>query len=473
MRKVILVEFNELCPHLLKRWMDEGLLPNFRALHSASEVFVTQADETEPVNLEPWIQWYSVHSGLPYREHGIFHLTDGPRAAHKDIWRMLLEHGHSVWNCSSMNARGLDDPRALFLPDPWCTSEAANPAELGVFHRFVAQKVQEYSNPAKAMGVQDYVRFVAFMLRHGLQAKTVAMIARQLLSERTSGGRTTWKRAAILDRLQADLFLHYFRKAKPDFSTFFCNSTAHLQHSYWRCMAPESFTVKPSAAEVERFGGAILYGYQAMDRLLGDFTTLASAYDATLMFATALSQQPYLKYEHVGGHHFYRPRNVEALLAVLGVRASNLFPVMTHQFLAQFPDAAARDLAQEQLSELAYDGLCVFEFQTKPQEPNALYFGNQIHSLAPQEAVLETAGALPASTRYYDLFYKIDEIKSGRHHPDGCFWIGTGTHRMHQEKVSILDILPTVLGRFGLAAGQLTGRDLLEPEISEEIRLTA
>ena len=66
MHNVLLLEFNEICPPLLERWMGEGKLPNFAAFHQASQVFTTVADELDPANLKPWIQWYSIHTGLPY-----------------------------------------------------------------------------------------------------------------------------------------------------------------------------------------------------------------------------------------------------------------------------------------------------------------------------------------------------------------------------------------------------------------------
>ena len=79
MSKVLLLEFNEICPPLLKRWMEQGKLPNFSALHYSSQVFTSIADVSEPDCLEPWIQWYSIHTGLPYDEHRVFCLTDAPK----------------------------------------------------------------------------------------------------------------------------------------------------------------------------------------------------------------------------------------------------------------------------------------------------------------------------------------------------------------------------------------------------------
>ena len=53
----------------------------------------------------------------------------------------------------------------------------------------------------------------------------------------------------ILDQLQFDLFRRHWKRARPDFSTFFLNSTAHYQHIYWRNMEPEHFKVKPEPGE--------------------------------------------------------------------------------------------------------------------------------------------------------------------------------------------------------------------------------
>jgi len=53
MAKVLLLEFNEICPPLLRRWMDQGKLPNFTALYNSSQIFTSIADVSEPEYLEP------------------------------------------------------------------------------------------------------------------------------------------------------------------------------------------------------------------------------------------------------------------------------------------------------------------------------------------------------------------------------------------------------------------------------------
>src|SRR5947209_17389020 len=95
---VIVVELNELCPDLMSRFIDDGRLPNFKRLRDQSQVFVTEAEERAPY-LEPWIQWITVHSGLSYGEHQVFHLSDGHKLRQKCIWDVVSDRGLPVWVC--------------------------------------------------------------------------------------------------------------------------------------------------------------------------------------------------------------------------------------------------------------------------------------------------------------------------------------------------------------------------------------
>ena len=115
--------------------------------------------------------------------------------------------------------------------------------ELSPFYKFVSANVQEHTREDASLSRSDQIDFLKFMATHGLSPATVGSIIKQLASERR--GDTKWKRPVILDLLQYDLFRWHWKRAKPDFSTLFLNSTAHYQHLYWRNMEPEHFKVKP------------------------------------------------------------------------------------------------------------------------------------------------------------------------------------------------------------------------------------
>ena len=440
-RKLLLLEFNELCPHLLEKWMGEGKLPNFQRFYSDSQAYITEAD-AEPPALEPWIQWYSVHTGLSYDQHHVFRLTDGSDAGHPDMWQIVREAGLKTGNFSSMNAKGYAAERSFYLPDPWCTTERSYPEELEAFRRFVSQRVQEYTNPTKAAAATSTASFIAFLATHGIRPRTVTDICKQLFADTFLNRTTSWRRVVVLDWIQRDVFLHYYRKYKPDLATFFLNSTAHLQHAYWRFMEPEQFEVKPDLAQVRIYRDAIFFGYRNMDRLLGDFFELEKD-GVTLVLLSTLSQRPFTKYEALGGQHFYRPRDVDNLLSRIGVRHTSVKPVMAHQYVLQFDTVEEQERAYELLTDVTSDGDQVFLVDRNVDL--TLFIGSQFRTLVSSDQRIRLSRTTNDSEPILDVFYMIDAIKSGCHHPDGVLWIKTGQEQVHPRKVSVLDVFPTIL----------------------------
>src|SRR3954464_12461921 len=60
---VIMLEFNELSPVLMNRFISQKKLPNFERLRNEAEVFTTDAGENPP-NLDPWFQIRGVFPGV-------------------------------------------------------------------------------------------------------------------------------------------------------------------------------------------------------------------------------------------------------------------------------------------------------------------------------------------------------------------------------------------------------------------------
>jgi hypothetical protein len=443
--KVILLEFNELTPRLIDKFSAEGLLPNFARFRQQSQVFITNA-EAEPPHLEPWVQWVTVHSGLRPEEHGMSHLDEGHKLKADRVWDVLSRAGHPVWVCGSMNAGYQPGFSGALVPDPWCTKVEPVPQELSTYFRFIQQNVTEYSNDRVPLSKGDYARFLTFLATHGLSASTVTDIVRQLASERLNPDEK-WRRVVLLDKLQFDVFRAYYRKLRPTFSTFFLNSTAHFQHTYWREMEPEAFSV-----HVDRSGGdrssAIRYGYQRMDAMLGEFMDLAGT-DTTLVFCTALSQQPYLKFEDKGGAVFHRPRSFTDLARLVGLPPyRSVAPVMTHQFHLEFDDEATAASAERLLQALRMDGKAVLQTEL---QGSRLFTGCQVYRPVTDDAQMTTSdGVIHPFLR---TFYQIqDAMKSGMHHPDGMFWVRTParTHSVAPDRVPLVSVAPTLLSLFDL-----------------------
>jgi hypothetical protein len=444
-RRVILLEFNELSPSLMHRFMAAGELPNFQRFHRESLVYLTEAEERTPY-LNPWIQWVTVHSGLNYRDHRIVHLDEGAKLTEKWLWDLISDAGLSVWVCGSMNVAYHAPINGLVLPDPWTTNVRPYPSELKSFFRFVQTSVLEHTNDQTPLGLADYLQFMAFVSSHGLSLRTVGGIVQQILSERC--GKNRWKRVALLDKLQFDVFAWYYRKKKPHFSTFFSNSTAHYQHFYWREMEPELFKIQPTQQERAAYETAIRFGYQEMDKLLGRFLEIADL-ETTLMFCTAISQQPCLTYEDQGGKVGYRPREFSRLMHFAGVSDPHVVaPVMAEQFNAYFQNEDDGERAEQKLLALRVDGRPAMMVERTGAQ---LHVGCRLHQRLPQDTRLCIEGD-PISVPFFSMFYLIEGMKSGMHHPDGMLWIRTPErrHLVHDRKVPLCSVAPTILTMFSL-----------------------
>lgn len=462
---VIVLELNELTPRLMRRFMSEGHLPNFSQLFSESYAYLTDAGE-DPPWLEPWIQWVTVHTGVAAKDHGIFNLGDSVKSKRPSLWDIVSDNGYPVWVCGSMNASYRPGVKGEILPDPWSVHVQPTPENLRPYFEFVRGQVLEYTRPTSKLGTEEALRFGAFMVANGLSSATVSAVALQLISEKLSAVR--WRRATILDRMQYDLFESRFRRIRPRLATFFLNSTAHFQHVYWRNLEPELFTAQPSKKEQRAYGNAVLYGYQQMDRIVGRALALASDNNAVLVFVSALSQQPCLKYEGKGGKRYYRPVNYLRVLDAVGIDATSCEPeaVMSEQFHLRFGNAEAAASATTKLQNATVEGQPAF---TTRLDGNSILTGCAVFEEMPPDSIF-SAGSFKAP--FNSLFYMVDLKKSGMHHRDGMAWFrlpGKG-HSDGQERVSLIDVAPTILAALGMEQPDyMPGHVLDIPEITQRV----
>jgi hypothetical protein len=452
---MLILEFNELCPRLLARFMDEGRLPNFSRLHASADVYTTT---TNDAHLEPWVQWVNFHHGIPEARHGVADLDAGHAVAEPAFWDVLAAQGRSALVFGAMNIAPARSPLVTQIPDAW-TTHVPVPAEFRPYYDFVrAQVLGHTDEAAPKAGLGAFLRFMA---SHGLSFATVLHLARQLLDERFARRDVRWRRASALDSLQWDVFEHLWRSRRPDLAVFFSNSTAFLQHRYWRHMEPDAYRVRPDAEALRTYGGAIRYGYEQMDRMVGKALAMADERTA-VAFVTAISQQPNLRYEDIGGKFVYRPRDFRALLDLAGIpQHATVEPVMTHQAWLTCRDEAEAADAAAALLRLQMHGEPIMSAR---QAGNRVFFDCKFISPVPEESAIEVHGGRVPFARYFGA---VGEIVNGRHHPDGAFWLHApmqAQQRVHPGKLPLEEAFQIVL-----RTAQGTG-SLLEEQKERRLR---
>lgn len=440
---VLVLELNELCPPIIEKMMAEGELPNFRKLHDKSDVYVTHTDDP---TLEPWVQWPTFHTGQTEAVHGAKELDEGHLIKTRRIWDALAEQGQDSLIFGSMNADTERSDKVFLVPDPWSAGVKPTDPAYAPFHKFISFHVAEHTNPNARPDRKDMMNFMTFMLSHGLSVQTVTSAMNQLVGEKTASGDRKWRRALVLDLMMWDVFARTWQKRRPAFATMFANSTAYLQHRYWRHMDPDAYQVKPSDEEMVSYGDAVRESYRHMDRLLGKAMDLVGP-KGRVVVATALSQEANTRYEHIGGKFVYRPHNFRDLFKWIGGPQPVSFePVMTHQAWATFATEADAIEAEKGLDAVQSNGKTVMQWR---RSGNRIMFWCGL--ISKTEPGFELTNALNETRKPFDeLFMLVGQVNNSQHCRDGVFWVQTadGSARRHEGKLPLEDAYAIMMEMF-------------------------
>ncbi len=444
-RPVIFLELNELCPPILDRMMAKGELPNFKKLHARSDVHVTWTDDED---LEPWVQWVTLHTGKKQDVHGAKELDEGYRIDLPRFWDTMSENGVSTLVFGSMNSAALSK-KVFLVPDPWSVRVSPSDPAYNAFHQFISFFVTEHTNAAAKPDRKMALAFGKFVLTHGISFTTIMAAVKQLWKEKTGGCDMKWGRALILDLLMWDVFENEYKRRKPQFATFFANSTAFLQHRYWRHMQPEAYQVKPSAQEMKAFGDAIESSYRHMDGLVRRAVNLVGP-GGRIVFATALSQEANLRYEDIGGKFVYRAHSfVELNKWAGGPEGITFEPVMTHQAWASCKSVEEAIAFEKTLDSIQNNGQTIMEWRRA--EARVMFWVRFISKV--DDAMEITATQTGRKARFGDFFALIGQVNNSQHNRSGAFWVerDDAKGKVYPEKLPLEQTTGQILALVGLS----------------------
>ena len=432
--RLLLLEFNELCPSLIESFMAEGDLPNFYRLRQRSRAFITHTNESV---LEPWIQWVTVHTGVPLDQHGILDLDEAGKLQHEAFWDGLKSD--NVLLMCPMNARFNRTDGSIFMPDPWAASQVPSP-EIEPFYRFVRSAVITHAHTS---GFDKKVALGAlrYLASHGMTFETFLALLRQLIEERVGSQDVKWRRAAMLDKLCWDVFAYFWRsERRPRIGVFFSNATAHYQHKYWRHHDPDTFSLKPDAQELRSYSKAIRYGYQGLDELIGKALTIAGS-DTAIVLCTALSQQPMLDYEARGGKSMFLPKDFKPLLELLGAPANaRVEQIMAEEARLHYDNHTDVERAHSVLKLVrTSEGHTLFKLRGLDERSFIIGCGVFSSEVTPETRIKSASGQ---SASFHQHFIPMPTTTSAKHHPDGVLWVAepSGTPNVEVEHIPLTQV---------------------------------
>jgi len=105
-KRLILLELNEINFDIVQKYTDshETRFPSLKKLLAGPHIRTSCEKQYE--ELEPWIQWASVHTGKEFKEHGIFRLGDIVTKSEFKIYPNPVHDGKLFIETSNISIQG-------------------------------------------------------------------------------------------------------------------------------------------------------------------------------------------------------------------------------------------------------------------------------------------------------------------------------------------------------------------------------
>lgn len=431
-RPLILLELNEINFDLVKHYLlkSPGRFPGFEKLLAGKGIYTSS--ETAYEELEPWIQWASVHTGKSYSEHRLYRLGDVVGSQVPQFFEQLEIAGVSVGGISPMNAENRLTKPAYFIPDPWTKTPTDDSWWSKRLGSAVAQAVNDNAQSKIALksafsillGLIRFAKFKHYLLYFKLAGKSVG---------------ASWRRALVLDLFLHDLHQSFFSNKKPHFSTLFLNAGAHIQHHY--------FHNSPFVSLETKFKNPDWY----ISTKLDPFSEMLDVYDCIieeylsddgyeLIVATGLSQLPYDRVKY-----YYRLKDHFVFLKKIGINFLDIHPRMTRDFLVTFSSLEDAAKAQNILSGLRISG------KVEPLFGDIENRGKELFVTLTYPDEITEADVLKSGLISLNMLKKVAfvAIKNGMHQSKGFAFFTPGIAKFALEDGShVKDLYSTVLNYF-------------------------
>lgn len=338
-KKLILLELNEINFDVVENYLARSpdKYPAFQKLLAGKNVRTFCEKKYEQI--EPWIQWVSVHSGLSFEDHAVFRLGDIVGTDVPQIFEMIEQRGLRVGAVSAMNAENRLQAPSYFIPDPWTITPSDGSWWSSVLTKALSQVVNDNSQ-ARVTASSSFTLVLALLRFTGV--RNYHAYLRLIFTSRGA----PWRKALVLDLLLHDIHRTLFLKHRTNFSTLFLNAGAHIQHHYFLNAKPfqksvaqknPEWYVRPNLDPIEEM-------LTVYDQIIGQCINIPGT---ELLVATGLSQKPYDRVKY-----YYRLKNHSEFLRLAGIKFRAVTPRMTRDFLLEFETESEAKNAQLQLSEI-------------------------------------------------------------------------------------------------------------------------
>lgn len=428
-----LVELNEINFDLVSLYLKESSvqLPALEKLMQGSRI-VTSA-EPEYDNLEPWIQWPSVHTGLSFNEHGIFRLGDIVGSSVPQIFEQIEDMGYKVGCISAMNAENNLRSPAYFVPDPWTETSTDGSWWSRSLSSAVSQAVNDNAN--SRIGVKSLIYLALCFVRFA-RLRNLATYFNLIVTSR----KAPWRKALVLDLFLHDIHSRLSKASRPNFSTIFLNAGAHIQHHYYfnSSVLEKDKALKNPAWYVDSEVDPVLEMLVIYDRIIQCYQDDIAT---EVVIATGLSQRPYDRIKY-----YYRLVDHADFLKRIDVNFDSVSPRMTRDFLVSFSSVEEAENAENILKSIVVSGSDIKLFGLIDNRGESLFVTlTYSDEIMPEHTILVKGKSLGLLQ-----LVAFVAIKNGMHQSKGFAFFTAGISSFApKDGANIKELYNTIFNYFG------------------------
>lgn len=318
-KKLILISLNEINFDIASKYANNYNLKNIKVLLSNKFFNFQSSSEKKYNNLEPWIQWVSVYTGLSADDHGIFRLGDVVSNSTEQIYEKIEKLNFKVGAISPMNASNSLESSSYFIPDPWTQTKSDNSYWSKKITKVLSETVNQ--NVKNKISLNTFITLLLIFIKFVRLKKYPIFFYLFITSIKKK-----WRKAIFLDFLINEIHLRYLNKYKPNFSNLFLNSGAHIQHHHFLKSIFFKDLNNLSNTNIDPVYESLYY----YDKLIEDYI-YDDKYD--FIIYTGLSQTP-----NKNPTYYYRLKNHDEFLEKFNIKFKKVYPRMSRDFLIEFND---------------------------------------------------------------------------------------------------------------------------------------
>lgn len=331
---MLIIELNEFDPKFLREASELLDLKNIKKILKLNHSKTTTLEKIEHHGLDPWVQWVSIHTGKPFKEHKISRLGQTNIQKDEQIWNKFdqsLKMKCGIWGVINAPKGNLVRDH-FFLPDPWSFEENAFPKEINNFLALPRYMSKNYLSPNKIKLIIPSLKMIYFILKNKGGGKTRKII-KLFLKSLTISGLNLHTLSSLLDYISTLYFIDQKNKFKTDFNIIFLNHIAHLQHQFW--------------SEVSNLTNEMKLGLIVCDEIMkllfneinkGEILIVMNGLKQTLISEKSVN--------------VYRQKDPTNFFKTLGICFSSIEQNMTNDGILIFNNKKYANIAENRLSKL-------------------------------------------------------------------------------------------------------------------------